>query len=441
MFALLAILSFACAVAAQERVPVTSGFRLQDGHVLVFYGDSITEQKLYTSDIENYVLTRFPGRHIRFLNSGVDGDKVSGGWAGPIDLRLARDVFAYRPTMITIMLGMNDGYYRPFDPGIETTYEDGYRHIVERIQKELPQVSLTLLKPSPYDDVTRLPDPPPGYNTTMLRFAEFVGKLAAEKHGLTADLNRPVVEVLTAAKAADAAMSETLIRDRVHPGAGVHWVMAEAILKAWNAPAVVTSAKIDAIHAKVTEALNTDIAQLQRTKNGLSWVQTDLALPLPFPPVATDPFLAIVLQVSDLTQALNQEVLRVEGLAEGTYELQIDEHLISTFTGAELAAGVNLATLDTPMLAQSRIVALDTIQKNEIEGVRFELAYDARAAKVQATVKKLDSAIELAVGRQRKDAQPCLPAMFFAVSPIKRRNDSNREVTRDRLHTLGTRRQ
>jgi hypothetical protein len=217
--------------------------------------------------------------------------------------------------------------------------------------------------------------------------------------------------------------------------------MAEAILKAWNAPAVVTSAKIDAIHAKVTEALNTDIAQLQRTKNGLSWVQTDLALPLPFPPVATDPFLAIVLQVSDLTQALNQEVLRVEGLAEGTYELQIDEHLISTFTGAELAAGVNLATLDTPMLAQSRIVALDTIQKNEIEGVRFELAYDARAAKVQATVKKLDSAIELAVGRQRKDAQPCLPAMFFAVSPIKRRNDSNREVTRDRLHTLGTRRQ
>jgi hypothetical protein len=310
--------------------------------------------------------------------------------------------------MITIMLGMNDGYYRPSDPGIDTTYEDGYRHIIERIQKELPQVSLTLLKPSPYDDVTRLPDPPPGYNTTMLRFAEFVGKLGVEKHSLTADLNRPVVEVLTAAKAADAAMSETLIRDRVHPGAGVHWVMAEAILKAWNAPAVVTSAKIDAIHAKVTEALNTDIAQLQRTKSSLSWVQTDLALPLPFPPVATDPFLAIVLQVSDLTQALNQEVLRVEGLGEGTYELQIDEHSISTFTGAELAAGINLATLDTPMLAQSRIVALDTLQKNEIEGVRFELAYDARDPKVQATVKKLDSAIELAVERQRKDAEPGL---------------------------------
>jgi len=27
---------------------------------VVFYGDSITEQRLYTTDIEEYVLTRFP---------------------------------------------------------------------------------------------------------------------------------------------------------------------------------------------------------------------------------------------------------------------------------------------------------------------------------------------------------------------------------------------
>lgn len=54
MFALLAFLSFVCALPVQEPVPVASGFRLQDGDVVVFYGDSITEQKLYTSDIENY---------------------------------------------------------------------------------------------------------------------------------------------------------------------------------------------------------------------------------------------------------------------------------------------------------------------------------------------------------------------------------------------------
>lgn len=405
-FTLLAILSAACTVCAQQPAAPATQFQLHDGDIIVFYGDSITEQKLYTSDIENYVLTRFPERHIRFVNSGVGGDKVDGGWAGSIDLRLNRDVFAYHPTMITLMLGMNDGYYRPFDPGIEETYEDGYRHIVERIQAELPQATLTLLKPSPYDDVTRAPDPAPGYNTTMLHFGDFVGKLADERHALTADLNRPVVDALTAANVADPVMSGTLVRDRVHPGAGIHWLMAEAVLKSWNATAVVTSAKIDALHAKVVEVLNADVTQLQRTKGGLTWLQTDHALPLPFPPAATDPFVALVLRVSDVTQALNQEVLRVDGLADGSYDLQIDEHPLSKFTAAELAAGVNLATLDTPMLVQSRLVAMDTSEKNEIEGTRFELAYDARDAKVQETVKKLDSAIESAVERQRKDAQP-----------------------------------
>ena len=91
---LLAVLSLCSTVPAQQTSPSAAQFRLQDGDTVVFYGDSITEQKLYTSDIENFVLTRFPGRRIRFIHSGVGGDKVSGGWAGPVDLRLARDVFA-----------------------------------------------------------------------------------------------------------------------------------------------------------------------------------------------------------------------------------------------------------------------------------------------------------------------------------------------------------
>lgn len=391
---------------APAPAPAPAPFLLHDNDVVVFYGDSITEQKLYTSDIEEFVLTRFPERHVRFINSGVGGDRVSGGWAGPIDLRLRRDVYAYRPTMITIMLGMNDGYYRPFDDGILSTYADEYRHVVEQMQSELPKASITLLKPSPYDDVTRPPDPEPGYNTIMIRFGDFVGKLAEEKHTRVADLNRPVVDVLTAAKVADSVLSAVLIRDRVHPGAGVHWLMAESVLKDWNAPAVVTLARIDALHAKISEAANTDITQLQRTKTGLTWTQNDHALPLPFASAESDPFSELVLRVSDLNQSLNQEILRVDGLGEGAYELQIDERRVSTFTAAQLAAGVNLATVDTPMLAQSRIVAFDTALKNEIESNRFLIANDARDATAEELVKRLDTSIDHAVERQRKDAQP-----------------------------------
>jgi len=175
-------------------------FALQGGNRVVFLGDSITEQRLYTSFIEEYALTRFPDCKIQFVNSGVGGDKVSGGWAGPIDLRLQRDVFAYQPTVVTIMLGMNDGYYRPYDDGIFRTYADGYRHIVDSIQEKLPGVRLLLLRPSPHDDVTRAGEFEPEYNTTMVRFGDFLAGLAAEKHAQVADLNAPVVAALTRAK-------------------------------------------------------------------------------------------------------------------------------------------------------------------------------------------------------------------------------------------------
>lgn len=405
---LLFFVALLCPVAAQAQLDPGNGapFRLHDGDTVVFYGDSITEQKLYTSDIEEFVLTRFPQLHIRFVHSGVGGDKVSGGWAGPIDLRLARDVIAYRPAMVTIMLGMNDGYYRPFDAGIESTYEDGYRHLVDRLQTDLPRAALTLLKPSPFDDTTRDPEWEGGYNATMVHFGDFVAGLATEKHTLSADLNQPVVAALAAAKVTDPALSTVLIRDRVHPGAGIHWIMAEAVLRTWNAPSVVTSVRIDAAQGKVTDAAGTTVTQLQSARTSLTWTQHDGALPLPFPPAASDPLVALVLRVSDLNQSLNRESLRVDGLPQAQYELRIDDRLAATFTAEQLAAGVNLATLNTPMLEQSRLVAMDTDAKNEIDSLRFQLAYDMRKPETAETVQRLDAAIADAIVQQRKDAQP-----------------------------------
>src|ERR1700755_335857 len=87
-------------------------FALRDGDTVVFYGDSITDQRLYTTYAETYVVTRFPKRNISFVHSGWGGDRVTGGGGGPVDVRMNRDVIAYRPTVMTVMLGMNDGRYR-----------------------------------------------------------------------------------------------------------------------------------------------------------------------------------------------------------------------------------------------------------------------------------------------------------------------------------------
>src|SRR5271170_2919348 len=148
-------LFLACSAAKAQKSANASDFAIVDGDRVVFYGDSITEQRLYTTDIETFILTRFPSRKVSFFHSGVGGDKVSGGKYGPIDLRLHRDVFEHKPTVVTIMLGMNDGFYQAFDPDIFQSYKTGYISIVDAIQNKFPPARLTLIKPSPYDDVTR----------------------------------------------------------------------------------------------------------------------------------------------------------------------------------------------------------------------------------------------------------------------------------------------
>ena len=156
----------------------TQRFHLHDGDTVVFFGDSITNQRLYTVFTETYVLTRFPQMRVNFVHSGWSGDRVTGGFGGGIDLRLDRDVFAYGPTVITVMLGMNDGEYQPNDDHIFNIFANGYRHILDRIKVAAPQARVTLLERSPYDDVTRPPEFPGGYNSVLLTYGKFVRELA-----------------------------------------------------------------------------------------------------------------------------------------------------------------------------------------------------------------------------------------------------------------------
>ena len=49
-------------------------FLIHDGDRVVFLGDSITEQKLYTTYVEAYALTRYPKWSLTFRNTGWGGD-------------------------------------------------------------------------------------------------------------------------------------------------------------------------------------------------------------------------------------------------------------------------------------------------------------------------------------------------------------------------------
>ena len=391
----------ALAALAQPR------FALHDGDRVVFYGDSITDQRLYTTFAETYVVTRFPKLDVSFVHSGWGGDRVNGGGGGPVDVRLWRDVLAYNPTVMTIMLGMNDGHYKPFDQRAFDDYTAGYKHIVETAKRQLPGIRITAIQPSPYDDVTRPPLFEGGYNAVLLRFSDFLKQLAADQKLALADLNAPVVAMLVKAKDLDEAGAAKILPDRVHPGPGGHLIMAEALLKAWNAPESVSAVEIDAARKETLRQVNAHVSELHFGK-GVSWTEMDDALPMPFD--TRDATIALAVRASDFTEALDRQPLAIRGLAAGSYTLSIDGDAVGSFTAQQLAAGINLAELPTPMARQAAAVHALTVQHVAMHQTRWRNVQvpleKTVAPHVPQALAALDALEADLVRAQRAAAQP-----------------------------------
>lgn len=389
------------ALAAEAPAP----FALRDGDRVVFYGDSITQDGAYARFVEEYVRTRFPKWDVRFYNAGVGGDTVSGGWAGPVDVRLERDVIALKPTVVTIMLGMNDGGYKPFDPMTLSAFGDGYRAIVAKLRQALPGVRLTFIRTSPFDDVSRPPQFAPGYDDALRRLGCYVATLGANEKATVVDFRDPVTAGIAAVLKENPELARQVVPDRVHPGPAGHVVMGAALLRAWNAPSLVSRVAIDAAAKTVSGAENTEVTGFAATAGGLSWTQLDRALPLP---------VSIEDATTDLAQkagadleSLDQQLLQVTALAAGRYELKIDGQAVGTFTDAELAKGVNLALHNTPMRWQAFAVAWSAGDGHELQKLRRRLLVAAdKDPSLRATTSALAAQDEADQKARSEQATP-----------------------------------
>ncbi len=106
-----------------------NGLLLKTNDRIVFLGDSITEQHLYTNYVETYLATRYPDLNLSFFNAGWGGDTAPGG----LD-RLDRDVLALKPSVVTLCYGMNDGGYTPPTDEIRNRFVNGMRQLVARLK-------------------------------------------------------------------------------------------------------------------------------------------------------------------------------------------------------------------------------------------------------------------------------------------------------------------
>src|ERR1700739_2087341 len=137
-------LGLLAAVALWAAPARADDFFFKDGDTVVIIGDSITEQHLYSNYVEMWTVSRFPQWNLTFRNSGIGGDRSTGG-----NKRFARDVLVHKPTAMTVDFGMNDGGYRPFDEAGFKVYMDGLQGMAKQAREA--KIRVAWVTPSPVE--------------------------------------------------------------------------------------------------------------------------------------------------------------------------------------------------------------------------------------------------------------------------------------------------
>jgi lysophospholipase L1-like esterase len=152
---------------------LAADFFFKDGDRVVMIGDSITEQHLYSNDVEMWTVTRFPAWSLTFRNTGIGGD-TSGGGNG----RFKRDVLSYKPTALTVDFGMNDGGYQAFNEPRFSNYMKGLQGMAN--QAKAANIRVAWITPQPLDGAEQGKTALTGYNQTLEKFSDGVREIAVK---------------------------------------------------------------------------------------------------------------------------------------------------------------------------------------------------------------------------------------------------------------------
>jgi lysophospholipase L1-like esterase len=367
---LLALVLFASGASGAD-------FLIHDGDRVVFLGDSITEQRLYTTYIEAYALTRHPEWKLWFRNVGWGGDtswlrqrshpdetKLFAADAAAqeqmvkdaVGRGLARDVLPLKPTFVTVKFGMNDHSYQPFRGDIFKAYVRSQTEIAEVLKANGARVAF--LTPQPIED--KRPDPDQDVrNQSLRKFSDGLREVAEKEGAAFVDQFDPYMKILLRERAQH---PNDFVGggDAVHPGPIGHTVMAWAILKAIGAPALVSSVEVDS-KAKQVKTEQCQVQNLQINAGKLSFDRVDQSLPMPIDERAQP-----ALQLAPILQDLDRYELRVTGLPTGDYELSIDSEPAGKTSSDDLEKGWNIGNQAGAITKQSQHVLKLVFEKNNL---------------------------------------------------------------------------
>lgn len=309
------------------------------GARVAIVGDSITEQKLYSKFIETYLLACSGVPKVEVFQFGWSGE-TAGGFAN----RLENDLAAFKPTVVTLCYGMNDGGYQPYREQIGQGYENNMRSILKKLEgigvKTVVVGSPGAVDTDFFRPGTMMGDQPShvAYNDNLAHLRDIDKKLAAEFKQPFADVHAAMIDAMKKAKAELGKGYDVCGRDGFHPGSNGQLIMAYAFLKAMELDGKIGEIIID----MKGEATASDGHQVLTSKAGAAEIESK-RWPFCFEgdpkssggTQSITPFLPF-------NQELNRFVLKVKNLdapkAKVTWGGATQE-----FTQEQLAEGINLA--------------------------------------------------------------------------------------------------
>ncbi|MGB8354550.1 MAG: SGNH/GDSL hydrolase family protein [Chthoniobacteraceae bacterium] len=337
--------SILCALFVGSLVPARAEFLLKPNDVFAIAGDSITQQKIYTAYMEDYLLMCQPVEGLRFVQFGW-GSERSGGFL----LRIKSDVLPFKPTVVATCYGMNDGNYRPMDQMTSTYFNRPMQGIVDELKKDGIR-DIILGSPGCVDSKSFKRLAPDVYNNTLDTLRGITHDIAQKNGTVYADLHTPMMDVMAKAQAAYGPDYVFIGGDGIHPGPAGHLVMAYAFLKALGCDGAIGTITVD---LAANQATGTPGQKVVSCENGTVTLEST-RYPFCFQGDPDKPAntTASVLKFFPFNDDLNRYMLIVKGI-KGTKAKVTWGKESKEFAAADLEKGINLAAefLANPFSAQ-----------------------------------------------------------------------------------------
>jgi lysophospholipase L1-like esterase len=335
-------------------ISTKSALVLKKNDRIVFLGDSITEQHLYTNYVESYLSARYSALNLSFFNAGWGGDTAPGGVQ-----RLQRDVLSLNPTVVTICYGMNDGSYCPMNAGILQRYAAGMSELVRLLKKA--KVRVILLTPGMADHARNQELKAINYSGLNLRrLADFVLGLAKRESLPVGDIHHLMTEVDARAKQVDREF--TMIPDSIHPDPAGHLVMAHGLLQALGVSPLLESAEIDLTAGKAVCSKGFKISDIQPHQWGY-----EFNLKPDCPPFFVEPAARKILPFLPFQETYNNLRLSFRGGRAERYYFKSGAVRTECLSLKDLKSGIGLSSLwqSAPVQAMGQFHQF-TAEKNQI---------------------------------------------------------------------------